>query len=77
MMNDDLFEHIRTLFKSNILALYEKCNHDFDLMIASINLVFKKYDRYSFFALPLSTKNKTGSWYASITFGGINQVVVS
>jgi mRNA interferase MazF len=39
-------------------------------------LVFKKYDRYSFFALPLSTKNKTGSWYASITFGGINQVVV-
>lgn len=45
-MNDDLFEHIRTLFKSNILALYEKCNHDFDLMIASINLVFKKYDLF-------------------------------
>lgn len=38
-------------------------------------LMFKKYDRYSFLALPLSTKSKTGTWYASITFGGINQIV--
>lgn len=38
-------------------------------------LMFKKYDRYSFLALPLSTKSKTGTWYAIITFGGINQVV--
>ncbi|HAO64397.1 TPA: hypothetical protein DCQ44_00245 [Candidatus Taylorbacteria bacterium] len=39
-------------------------------------LVFKKYDKYSFLGLPLSTKNKVGSWYAPIYFLGIPQVVV-
>ena len=39
-------------------------------------LVFKKYDRYSFFGLPLTTKTKTGSWYSPITFGSISQTVV-
>ena len=36
---------------------------------------FRKYDKYSFLGLPLSTKSKTGSWYASIIFGGQNQIV--
>ena len=39
-------------------------------------LILKKYDKYSFFGLPLSTKNKTGTWYAPIYFLGISQVVV-
>jgi mRNA interferase MazF len=37
--------------------------------------IFKKYDKYSFLGLPLSTKNKTGSWYSPIVFAGIAQVV--
>jgi len=37
--------------------------------------IFRKYDKYSFLGLPLSTKSKTGSWYASIIFGGQNQIV--
>ena len=39
-------------------------------------LIFKKYDKYSFLGLPLSTKNKIGTWYAPIYFLGIPQVVV-
>lgn len=39
-------------------------------------LILKKYDRYSFIALPLSTKNKTGFWYVTVYFLGIPQVVV-
>jgi mRNA interferase MazF len=39
-------------------------------------LVFKKYDKYSFLGLPLSTKNKIGSWYAPVYFLGIPQVVI-
>jgi mRNA interferase MazF len=38
--------------------------------------IFKKYDRYSFFGLPLSTKNKVGTWYVPIYFMGRPQVVV-
>ncbi len=38
-------------------------------------LIFKKYDRYSFLGLPLSTKIKAGSWYAHIRFKGLNQIV--
>lgn len=38
--------------------------------------IFKKYDSYSFLGLPLTTKPKTGTWYAAITFTGINQTVV-
>lgn len=33
-------------------------------------LVFKKYDRFSFFAIPLTTKNKIGTWYCSFTHAG-------
>lgn len=33
-------------------------------------LVFKKYDRYSFMAIPLSTKEKSGSWYCQFTYKG-------
>jgi mRNA interferase MazF len=39
-------------------------------------LVFKKYDRYSFLGLPLSTKSKIGTWYAPISFLGIPQVII-
>ena len=39
-------------------------------------LILKKYDRYSFLGLPLSTKNKIGSWYATVYFLGISQVVI-
>jgi mRNA interferase MazF len=39
-------------------------------------LIFKKYDRYSFLGLPLSTKNKIGSWYAPVYFLAIPQSVI-
>ena len=39
-------------------------------------LIFKKYDKYSFLGLPLSTKNKIGSWYVPISFLGLIQVVI-
>ena len=39
-------------------------------------LVFKKYDRYSFLGLPLTTKQKKGSWYVGIHFKGTAQNVV-
>ena len=38
--------------------------------------IFKKYDRYSFLGLPLSTKIKIGSWYVPVDFLGISQVVI-
>lgn len=38
--------------------------------------IFKKYDRYSFLGLPLSTQNKKGSWYFPVVFAGIEQVVI-
>lgn len=38
--------------------------------------VFKKYDKYSFLGLPLTTKAKTGSWYVSVNFSGKSQTVV-
>jgi mRNA interferase MazF len=38
--------------------------------------IFKKYDRYSFLGLSLTTKQKVGSWYVPITFNGISQTVV-
>ena len=39
-------------------------------------LVFKKYDKYSFLGLPLTTKDKIGTWYTPISFLGILQVAV-
>ena|SRR3989344_8869742 len=30
--------------------------------------IFKKYDRYSFLGLPLTTKDKSGTWYVRIVF---------
>lgn len=38
--------------------------------------VFKKYDRYSFLGLPLTTRQKKGSWYAGIHFKEVPQNVV-
>jgi mRNA interferase MazF len=38
--------------------------------------IFKKYDRYSFLGLPLTTKQKVGSWYVPVTFNEISQTVV-
>ncbi len=39
-------------------------------------IIFKKYDKYTFLGLPLSTKQKVGTWYAPIVFSGMEQVVV-
>lgn len=39
-------------------------------------LIFKKYDKYSFFGLPLSTKLKTGSWYVHVGFKKLDQTVI-
>lgn len=33
-------------------------------------LILRKYDRFSFFAIPLTTKNKIGTWYCSFTHNG-------
>lgn len=38
--------------------------------------IFKKYDKYSFLGLPLTTKNKSGSWYHSILFKNTRQTIV-
>ena len=38
--------------------------------------IFKKYDRYSFLGLPLTTKEKIGTWYFPIVFRGKKQTVV-
>lgn len=39
-------------------------------------VIFKKYDKYSFLGLPLSTKLKVGTWYAPVRFGEKDQIVV-
>jgi mRNA interferase MazF len=36
-------------------------------------LVFKKYDQYSFLAIPLTTKPKTGSWYHTVCIKNVKQ----
>lgn len=33
-------------------------------------LILKKYDRFSFLAVPLTTREKIGTWYCSFTLGG-------
>ncbi|MDE1975501.1 MAG: type II toxin-antitoxin system PemK/MazF family toxin [Patescibacteria group bacterium] len=38
-------------------------------------LVFKKYDRYSFLGLPLTTSRKIGSWYVTVNFGQNNSTI--
>ena len=38
--------------------------------------LFKKYDRYSFLGLPLTTKEKTGTWYSPIVFRDKKQTIV-
>jgi len=38
--------------------------------------VFKKYDKYSFIGLPLTTRLKEGTWYVEIDFAEIKQTVV-
>jgi mRNA-degrading endonuclease toxin of MazEF toxin-antitoxin module len=39
-------------------------------------LIFKKYSRYSFLGLPLTTKMKVGTWYTTVHFGGTNQNII-
>lgn len=38
--------------------------------------VYKKYDKYSFLGLPLTTTLKQGTWYVEINFIGIKQTIV-
>jgi mRNA interferase MazF len=38
--------------------------------------IVKKYDKKTFLGLPLSTKEKTGIWYAPIRFRNINQTIL-
>ncbi|KND51548.1 MAG: hypothetical protein AB202_03185 [Parcubacteria bacterium C7867-007] len=41
-------------------------------------LILKKYDQYTFLGLPLTTKNKFGTWYVSLyTKAGLRTVVLS
>lgn len=39
-------------------------------------LIFKKLDKYSFWAIPLTSKPHTGSWYIHFEFGGKKQIAV-
>lgn len=39
-------------------------------------LIFKKYDQYSFLAIPITTKIKVGSWYHKIYFKNLNQTLI-
>lgn len=34
--------------------------------------IYRKLSKFGFLAIPLSTKNKTGTWYIDITFQGKN-----
>jgi mRNA interferase MazF len=38
--------------------------------------ILRKYDRYSFLGLPLTTKEKTGTWYCPVKFLGKKQTIV-
>lgn len=38
--------------------------------------IFKKYDKYSFLGLPLTTKEKEGTWYVSIPVLGIPRTLI-
>lgn len=37
-------------------------------------LIFRKYDRFSFFAIPLTTQNKVGTWYFPFVHNGKTQI---
>ena len=39
-------------------------------------IVFRKLDRYSFLAIPLTSKNHEGSWYAHFELNGKKQTAV-
>ncbi len=39
-------------------------------------LIFTKLDKFSFVAIPLSTKIKVGSWYFQIKFKNIDQIIM-
>ncbi len=39
-------------------------------------LVLKKYDKYSFLAVPLTTKHKDGTWYYTFMYNQKKQTVV-
>ncbi|MBR3220242.1 type II toxin-antitoxin system PemK/MazF family toxin, partial [Candidatus Saccharibacteria bacterium] len=39
-------------------------------------LIYKKLNRHSFLAIPISTRIKTGSWYVKFTFRKMSRVAV-
>lgn len=39
-------------------------------------VVLKKYDRYSFLAIPLTTQGKEGTWYLTFTHNNKKQIAV-
>lgn len=39
-------------------------------------LILKKYDRFSFLAVPLTTKTKEGTWYSTFTHNSKEQTAV-
>lgn len=39
-------------------------------------IILKKYDRYSFLAVPLTTQSKEGTWYFTFTHNQKNQTAV-
>ncbi|MBQ9484697.1 hypothetical protein IJU85_01160 [Candidatus Saccharibacteria bacterium] len=39
-------------------------------------VIFKKLDKYSFWAIPLTSKAHEGSWYKAFDFDGRNEVAV-
>lgn len=78
----DISEHKPPLFKENeIWWCYVGENvgveiNGKDSKFTRPIFVFKKYNGHSFLGLPLTTKNKEGTWFAPITFRGIMQNVV-
>lgn len=39
-------------------------------------LIFKKLSKESFLGLPMTTKQKEGSWYVKVKYGGKNVIVI-
>jgi mRNA interferase MazF len=39
-------------------------------------LIIKRYNQYSFLGLPLTTKDKTGTWYVPVELNGKRQIVI-
>lgn len=39
-------------------------------------IIYRKFDRYSFSAIPLTSKMRTGSWYITFNFKNVNQTAI-